>query len=120
MLRYQPEAEAVEDRSSSSDSLTLVPPETIQPVPTVLIGSDTYQLAPSPTPSPEPTLAPDETPAPTGAATPRPTSGSGSYEYQVPSSLQNGATNNSYGFTLAPTATPTPTAPPLDLSVEED
>lgn len=120
VLRYQPEAEAVEDRSSSSDSLTLVPLETILPVPTVLIGSDTYQLAPTPTPSPEPTLAPDETPAPTGAATPRPTSGSGSYEYQVPSSLQNGATNNSYGFTLAPTATPTPTAPPLDLSVEED
>ena len=89
-------------------------------LPEIIIGSDTYQLAPSPTPSPEPTLAPDETPAPTGAATPRPTSGSGSYEYQVPSSLQNGATNNSYGFTLAPTATPTPTAPPLDLSVEED
>ena len=97
VLRYQPEAEAVEDRSSSSDSLTLVPLESIQPVPTVLIGSDTYQLAPTPTPSPEPTPGPDETPA-----------------------LQNGATDNSYGFTLAPTATPTPTAPPLDLSVEED
>lgn len=121
VLRYQPEAEAVEDRSSSSDSLTLVPLESIQPVPTVLIGSDTYQLAPSPTPSPEPTLGLDETPAPTGAAaTPGPTSGSGNYEYRVPSSLQNGATDNSYGFTLAPTATPTPTAPPLDLSVEED
>lgn len=121
VLRYQPEAEAVEDRSSSTDSLTLVPLESIQPVPTVLIGSDTYQLAPTPTPSPEPTLAPDETPAPTGAAaTPGPTSGSGNYEYRVPSSLQNGATDNSYGFTLAPTATPTPTAPPLDLSVEED
>ena len=121
VLRYQPEAEAVEDRSSSSDSLTLVPLESIQPVPTVLIGSDTYQLAPTPTPSPEPTPGPDETPAPTGAAaTPGPTSGSGNYEYRVPSSLQNGATDNSYGFTLAPTATPTPTAPPLDLSVEED
>ena len=121
VLRYQPEAEAVEDRSSSSDSLTLVPLESIQPVPTVLIGSDTYQLAPTPTPSPEPTLGPDETPAPTGAAaTLGPTSGSGNYEYRVPSSLQNGATDNSYGFTLAPTATPTPTAPPLDLSVEED
>ncbi len=122
VLRYQPEAEAVEDRSSSSDSLTLVPLETILPVPTVLIGSDTYQLAPSPTPSPEPTLAPDETPAPTGtASTPGPSSSGGdSYEYKVPSGLQNGATDNSYGFTLAPTATPTPTAPPLDLSVEED
>lgn len=121
VLRYQPEAEAVEDRSSSSDSLTLVPLESIQPVPTVLIGSDTYQLAPTLTPSPEPTPGPDETPAPTGAATtPGPTSGSGNYEYRVPSSLQNGSTDNSYGFTLAPTATPTPTAPPLDLSVEED
>ena len=122
VLRYQPEAEAVEDRSSSTDSLTLVPLETILPVPTVLIGSDTYQLAPSPTPSPEPTLAPDETPAPTGtASTPGPSSiGGDRYEYKVPSGLQNGATDNSYGFTLAPTATPTPTAPPLDLSVEED
>ena len=122
VLRYQPEAEAVEDRSSSTDSLTLVPLETILPVPTVLIGSDTYQLAPSPTPSPEPTLAPDETPASTGtASTPGPASSGGdSYEYKVPSGLQNGATDNSYGFTLAPTATPTPTAPPLDLSVEED
>ena len=121
VLRYQPEAEAVEDRSSSSDSLTLVPLESIQPVPTVLIGSDTYQLAPSPTPSPEPTLAPDETPAPTGtASTPGPASSGDSYEYKVPSGLQTGATDNSYGFTLAPTATPTPTAPPLDLSVEED
>ena len=122
VLRYQPEAEAVEDRSSSTDSLTLVPLETILPVPTVLIGSDTYQLAPSPTPSPEPTLAPDETPAPTGTvSTPGPASSGGdSYEYKVPSGLQNGATDNSYGFTLAPTATPTPTAPPLDLSVEED
>ena len=121
VLRYQPEAEAVEDRSSSTDSLTLVPLETILPVPTVLIGSDTYQLAPSPTPSPEPTLAPDETPAPTGtASTPGPSSSDDSYEYKVPSGLQNGATDNSYGFTLAPTATPTPTAPPLDLSVEED
>ena len=121
VLRYQPEAEAVEDRSSSSDSLTLVPLESIQPVPTVLIGSDTYQLAPTPTPSPEPTLAPDETPAPTGtASTPGPASSGDSYEYKVPSGLQTGATDNSYGFTLAPTATPTPTAPPLDLSVEED
>ena len=121
VLRYQPEAEAVEDRSSSTDSLTLVPLETILPVPTVLIGSDTYQLAPSPTPSPEPTLAPDETPAPTGtASTPGPSSRGDSYEYKVPSGLQNGATDNSSGFTLAPTATPTPTAPPLDLSVEED
>lgn len=120
VLRYQPEAEAVEDRSSSSDTLTLVPLESIRPVPTVLIGSDTYQLAPTPTPSPEPTLGPDETPAPAGTAAPESTSESDSYEYRVPSSLQNGATDSSYGFTLAPTASPTPTAPPLDLSVEED
>ena len=40
-----------------------------------------------------------------------------SYEYQVPDAA---ATDMSYGFTLPPTATPSPTPPPLDLSVEED
>ena len=36
---------------------------------------------------------------------------------QVPDAA---ATDMSYGFTLPPTATPSPTPPPLDLSVEED
>ncbi|MEG2208743.1 MAG: rod shape-determining protein MreC, partial [Clostridia bacterium] len=120
VLRYQPTAEAVEDRTSSTDGLTLVPLETSQPVPTIKIGSEFYQLAPTPEPTPEPSPS-----VPLGengglsTITPRPTqpSGGGNLEYQVPAGRQ---TDNSYGFTLAPTATPSPTPPPLDLSVEED
>lgn len=119
VLRYQPEAEEVEERSSSNDSLSITPLDTAAPVPTVQIGSDFYQLAPSPEPTPEPspTVIVGEngqeiviTPAPTDDT-------STSYEYQIPSGA---ATDNAYGFTLPPTATPSPTPPPLDLTVEDD
>lgn len=119
VLRYQPDAEAVEERASSNDSLTITRLDTPRPVPTIQIGSDFYQLAPTPAPTAEPT--PTVTVGEDGTevlVTPAPTSTeSSSYEYQVPSGNQ---TDNAYGFTLAPTATPTPTPPPLDLSVEED
>ena len=119
VLRYQPEAEEVEERSSSNDSLSITPLDTAAPVPTVQIGSDFYQLAPSPEPTPEPspTVIVGEngqeiviTPAPTDDT-------STSYEYQIPSGA---VTDNAYGFTLPPTATPSPTPPPLDLTVEDD
>ncbi|NLI22648.1 MAG: rod shape-determining protein MreC [Clostridiales bacterium] len=120
VLRYQPSAEAVEARTSSSDSLTFTPLETSKPIPTIQIGSDFYQLAPTP----EPTVSPSPTPingnallTPVPSAQPTPAGDAGSYEYQVPDSL---ATGSSYGFTLAPTATPSPTPPPLDISVEDD
>lgn len=120
VLRYQPEGEAVEARTSSSDSLTFTPLETAKPIPTIQIGSDFYQLAPTPAPSVTPEGGPTESgalPSTTpGQTTPRP-SGPPSYEYQVPNGM---ATGSSYGFTLAPTATPTPSPPPLDISVEED
>ena len=121
VLRYQPEAEAVEARTSSSNSLTFTPLETAKPIPTIQIGSDFYQLAPTPAPTATPSATPINgsslltTVSP--GVSPTPLSTSGSYEYQVPSGQ---ATGNSYGFTLAPTATPTPTPPPLDVSVEED
>lgn len=124
VLRYQPAAEAVEERASSNDSLVYTPLESIKPIPTIQIGSDFYQLAPTATPTVLPSIDPNATPSPSAngdltTVTPAPavTPGNGSYEYQIPSSIQ---TDNSYGFTLAPTATPTPTPPPLDLSVEED
>ena len=119
VLRYQPDALAVEERSSSNDTLSITPIETAAPVPTIQIGSDFYQLAPTPEPTPEPSptviIGEDGqeivvTPAPTNDT-------SISYEYQIPSGA---ATDNSYGFTLPPTATPSPTPPPLDLTVEED
>jgi rod shape-determining protein MreC len=121
VLRYQPEAEAVEARTSSSDSLTFTPLDTEKPIPTIQIGSDFYQLAPTPAPTdtPTPSLPDGETP-PTGAtpgAEPTPSPDTNSVEYQVPGNM---GTDSGYGFTLAPTATPTPTPPPLDISVEDD
>ena len=122
VLRYQPAAQAVEERASTDEGISFTPLDSPVPVPTVQIGSDFYQLAPTPTPSPTPgptvTVGEDGqevlvTPAPT-ESTPEPGE---SYEYQVPDAA---ATDMSYGFTLPPTATPSPTPPPLDLSVEED
>ena len=120
VLRYQPEAEDVEARTSSSESLVFTPLETAQPIPTIQIGSDFYQLAPTPTPTltPDPAASPSGDPLVSGSPgrTPPP-KGAPSLEYQVPEGMSTGS---SYGFTLAPTATPSPTPPPLDVSVEED
>lgn len=119
VLRYQPQAEEVEERASSNDTLTITRLDTPKPVPTIQIGSEFYQLAPTAEPTAEPT--PAVTIGEDGSEiviTPAPTQTAESYEYQIPSG--SGITDNSYGFTLAPTATPTPTPPPIDLSVEED
>ena len=120
VLRYQPAAQAVEERASTDEGISFTPLDSPVPVPTVQIGSDFYQLAPTPSPTPGPTVTVGEdgqevlvTPAP-AESTPDPGE---SYEYQVPDAA---ATDMSYGFTLPPTATPSPTPPPLDLSVEED
>ena len=119
VLRYQPDALDVEERSSSNDSLAITPLDTAAPIPTIQIGNDFYQLAPTPEPTPEP--SPTVTTGEDGQAvplTPAPSSNpNASYEYQIPSGA---ATDNAYGFTLPPTATPSPTPPPLDLTVEED
>ena len=119
VLRYQPQAEEVEERASSNDTLNITRLDTPKPVPTIQIGSEFYQLAPTAVPTAEPT--PAVTVGEDGTEiviTPAPTQTVESYEYQIPSG--SGITDNSYGFTLAPTATPTPTPPPIDLSVEED
>lgn len=119
VLRYQPAAEAVEERASSNDSISFTPMATALPVPTIKIGSDFYQLAPTASPTLEPsTTVPAGEEGGFTTITPRPTqTPGGNFEYQVPSGSQ---TDNSYGFTLAPTDTPTPTPPPLDMTVEED
>ena len=119
VLRYQPEAGAVEQRVDQDD-LTITPLDTPQPVPTIQIGNDFFQLAPTPEPTaePAPTVIVGEdgteivvTPAPTRDA-------DASYEYQIPTGADDD--QPAYGFTLPPTATPSPTPPPLDLSVEDD
>ena len=119
VLRYQPEAGAVEQRVDQDD-LTITPLDTPQPVPTIQIGNDFFQLAPTPEPTaePAPTVIVGEdgteivvTPAPTRDA-------DASYEYQIPTGADDD--QPAYGFTLPPTATPSPTPPPLDLTVEDD
>ncbi len=122
VLRYQPTAGEVEQLTENTD-LALVPLETAAPIPTIQIGSDFYQLAPTPepteTPAPTDTPQPGETPPPV-ADTPAPTDGGAAdpnFSYQAPG---GGPTDNGYGFTLPPTPTPTPTPPPLDMTVEED
>lgn len=122
VLRYQPNAGEVEQLTENTD-LALVPLETAAPIPTIQIGSDFYQLAPTPepteTPAPTDTPQPGET-LPPVADTPAPTDGGATdpnFSYQAPG---GGPTDPAYGFTLPPTPTPSPTPPPLDMTVEED
>ncbi len=121
VLRYRPEAEAVEARTSSDESISFAPLETSKPIPTIQIGSDFYQLAPTPEPSetPEATVLDGSDLLQSGSPLPQTTIApkTNSVEYQVP---DGAATGNSYGFTLAPTAPPPPSPPPLDVSVEDD
>ena len=117
VLRYQPDAEAIVSQDSTQE-LTLVPLDTARPIPTIQIGSDFFQLAPTIAPSepiPQTTIGPD---GEIIEVTPAPTSDTDTVSYNVPDATAEGS--NPYGYTLPPTASPTPTLPPLDLTVEED
>ena len=87
VLRYQPVAEAVADRSSDHLDLGFAPLSTPIPIPTIQIGNDFYQLAPTPVPSILPVVD-----FPEGAgllATPQPgiLPPSGEYEYRPPTGV---------------------------------
>jgi len=121
VLRYQPLAEAIPERASGAGVLAFTPLDTALPVPTIQIGNDFYQLAPTPVPTVTPQgevtgeitgeIEPDSSDEPTQ------TPSGGGYEYHVP---VGNPTDQSYGYTLPPTPTPTPTPRALDTSVEED
>ncbi|HPJ03427.1 MAG TPA: rod shape-determining protein MreC [Candidatus Limiplasma sp.] len=116
VLRYQPDAEEVVSQNTTQ-SLDLVPMETVRPIPTIQIGSDFFQLAPTPEPTgdlPQQTTAPDGTVI---TVTPAPTSQGSEIVYNVPNATED---PNPFGYTLPPTASPTPTVPPLELTVEDD
>ena len=107
VLKYQPEAEAIEGRENGRTDVSLLPLESARPSPVVpeiassLFESQTENTVDpnaTETPSPEPTETPSPTPSPTPTAAP--TSDTTSLTYTV---VQRGGD---------PTPTPTPTAAP--------
>lgn len=117
ILRYQPDAEAIQAQDAS-ENLELVALETVRPIPTIQIGSDFFQLAPTPEPTEEAPLEVVQEDGTVIYITPTPAAQSDSIEYNVPGSSDTDT--NPYGYTLPPTPTPTPTIPPLELTVEDD
>ncbi|MGN1019371.1 MAG: hypothetical protein ACI4O7_03280, partial [Aristaeellaceae bacterium] len=119
VLRYQPTAEAVQGRSSTSSYSEFVPLATARPMPTLRIGSTTrFGETPAPTEEPTPSPTPELTPTPTPSPTPTPiTTISGPvYEYNV----VGGEPTPSPTPTPTPTPTPYITINPGDLTYEED
>ena len=116
VLRYKPLAGEIENRTDGSMDIQFTPLESVQPIPTIQIGSDFYQLTPTLEPSASPEITDEGGETPEGSAvmttTPPPAD-----EYQIPG---GNVFEQSYGYTLPPTPTPTPTVPPLDFTVEED
>ena len=119
VLRYQPTAEAVQGRTSTSSYNEFVPLATARPMPTLRIGSTT-RFGETPAPTEEPTVSPtpELTPTPTPSPTPTPvTTISGPvYEYNV----VGGEPTPSPPPTPTPTPTPYITINPGDLTYEED
>ncbi|MGN0763285.1 MAG: rod shape-determining protein MreC [Aristaeellaceae bacterium] len=119
VLRYQPTAEAVQGRSSTSSYSEYVPLATARPMPTLRIGSTTrFGETPAPTEEPAISPTPELTPTPTPSPTPTPvTTISGPvYEYNV----VGGEPTPSPTPTPTPTPTPYITINPGDLTYEED
>ena len=118
VLRYQPDAEAVQAREGS-ETLDMVTLETVRPVPTIQIGNDFFQLAPTPAPTEEAAQEIVQADGTVLRVTPTPAGGAASsIEYNVPDTAKED--DGTVTITLPPTATPTPTVPPLELTVEED
>ncbi len=122
VLRYKPDAEAIEKRENTSAVSGLVPLDSPRPVPDLQMGETIIHFG-SPTPSPDPNATPTPTPSPTPTPTPVPTetpppAGDG-LEYQVPDSLVEETATPPLP-TNPPTPSPTPTFSLDDLTVEGD
>ena len=103
VLRYKPEAEAIEKRENTSAVKDLVPLITDRPLPQLEIGGNIIQMgtpspAPDPNVTPSPALTPSSTSAMAAVKTPQPEGNS--LEYKVPEG------------TAEESAVPPPTAPP--------
>lgn len=127
VLRYKPQAEAIEGRENGRTDVELVPLTSARPSPEVpqiaasLFDSPTpdSQAGASeetPSPTPEPTGTPTVTPEPTG--TPVPSPDETPLEYHVVN--LHGDPTPSPTPTLAPTSTPYFTPDPNNMTFEED
>ncbi len=119
VLRYRPDAAAIETRGNTSVVREFIPLDTPRPLPVLEIGDKIIQFG-TPSPTPDPNATP--TPVPTATPTPRPVltlpPPSNSLEYQVPGSLNQPTTVPP--STLPPTPSPTPTFSLDQFTVEED
>lgn len=125
VLRYKPEAEAIEGRENGRTNVQLVPLESARPSPVVPeIASSLFEsgedTTPDPnaleTPTPEPTETPTPTPTPT--RTPSPTPDKTSYSYNVIN--LHGEPTPTPTPTSSPTFTPYFTPDPDDMTFEEE
>lgn len=101
ILRYKPEAEAIEGREANSVLTEYVPLVTARPYPTLKIGSTTMFGATA-TPTEVPSVTPSPTPSPTPTASPTPS----------PESTPRGTVYEYNSTLLSPTATPSPSPTP--------
>ena len=119
VLRYRPDAAAIETRGSTSSVSGRIPLDTPRPLPELQFGDKIIHFG-TPSPTPDPNATP--TPVPTATPTPRPVvtlppSGN-SLEYQVPNGLNEPTTIPP--STLPPTPSPTPTFSLDQFTVEGD
>lgn len=124
VLRYKPEAEAIEGRENGRTNVQFVPLESARPSPVVPeIASSLFEdedTTPDPnaveTPTPEPTETPTATSSPT--PTPAPTPDKTSYSYNVIN--LHGDPTPTPTPTTSPTFTPYFTPDPDDMTFEEE
>ena len=124
VLRYKPEAEAIEGRENGRTNVQFVPLESARPSPVVPeIASSLFEendTTPDPnnaeTVTPEPTETPTATPTPT--PTPAPTPDKTSYSYNVVN--LHGDPTPTPTPTTSPTFTPYFTPDPDDMTFEEE
>ena len=125
VLRYKPQAEAIEGRENGRTVIDPVPLESARPSPVVpeiansmfdTQESQTPDPAVTETPSPEPTETPTPTPSPT--PTPAPTPDKTLLVYQVVN--LHGDPTPTPTRTSEPTSTPYFTPDPDDMTFEED
>ena len=125
VLRYKPEAEAIEGRENGRTNVQLVPLESARPSPVVPeIASSLFESRESASPDPNATVTPSPTPtetpspSPTPTPTPTPTPDKTPLSYNIVN--LRGDPTPTPTPTSAPTSTPYFTPDPDDMTFEED